>query len=84
MYQLADMYLWNNSDVFYCNFGINLRKGWKIRLGYCVNSLMWSFVRFRVGVGIMRLRATDVANILEVGCEVVASYEKDRVVESVP
>jgi hypothetical protein len=42
------------------------------------------FVRFRVGVGIMRLRATDVANILEVGCEVVASYEKDRVVESVP
>jgi hypothetical protein len=32
----------------------------------------------------MHLRATDVANILEVGCEVVASYEKDRVVESVP
>ena len=30
------------------------------------------------------LRATDVVNILEVGCEVVASYEKDRVVESVP
>ena len=24
------------------------------------------------------------ANILEVGCEVVTSYEKDRVVESVP
>ena len=44
----------------------------------------WRFVRFRVGGGIMRLRATDVANILEVGCEVVTSYEKDRVVESVP
>ena len=32
----------------------------------------------------MHLRATDVANILEVDCEVVTSYEKDRVVESVP
>ena len=37
-----------------------------------------------VWVGGLGLRATDVANILEVGCEVVASYEKDRVVVSVP
>jgi hypothetical protein len=41
-------------------------------------------VRFRDGLVLMRLRATDVVNILEVGYEVVASYEKDRVVVSVP
>ena len=48
------------------------------------NSLILAFVRFRDGGGLMHLRATDVVNILEVGCEVVTSYEKDRVVESVP